>query len=152
MAGLSPLPCSTFRSSSSRTGLMRAGYSCTSGARYTLSGLISCGGRYSSGIMLITPSVVDRPAPTKEAAGAASLAQPPSEARCQPRLLLGLLLSLGDHSRRGPVLRDQVLQGSPDADEPLLPVAPWIGVGRVPVGSIFVDVQGRTRSTEVGFQ
>src|SRR6266536_1351916 len=68
------------------------------------------------------------------------------------RLLLGLFLSLDDRRRLRPVLRDQFLQGSPDADEPLLPVAPRIGVAWVPVCSVFVYIQGRTRPTEVGFQ
>src|SRR6266545_2261229 len=128
---------------------MRAGYSCTSGVRYTLAGLISCGGRYSSGIMLITPSVVDRLAATKRPRTAASLLQPPSEARCDASRLLGLFLSLGYRGHVPPVLRDQVLQGIPDADEPLLPVAPRVRVHRIPIVGVFVYEQRRAGAAEV---
>src|SRR6266511_1030192 len=102
-----------------------------------LVGLRSSGGRYSSGILPIATS--DRANRT--------LAPRASDLLwLWLRVLRPWLRGLG----RGPVRGKQLVQGHLDADEPLLPVAAWVGVRGVAVPDVLVDVQGGARFAEHG--
>src|SRR6266540_7019918 len=110
---------------------------------YTFSGLISSGGRYSSGIMLIAPSVLDRGPDERGRAQMRDLFRAASLRSALPRLfLLGLFLSLRHGNRlRLPMFLDQFPYGVVDREQSSGRIGSRIGVRRVPVSGIFEPIR-----------